>query len=97
MHTMVGEMLLGFGLPGNWEWVIIAMIALLLFGSRLPQVARSVGDGIREFKKGLKDVADEAKDPPRRDPPKSPLPPKTSDGEDARVPHGAAAEGDNDR
>jgi sec-independent protein translocase protein TatA len=41
--------------PGAAELGIIAFIALLLFGSRLPSVARSLGKGITEFKKGLKD------------------------------------------
>lgn len=79
---------LAFGLPGHWEWVVIGMIALLLFGSRLPSVARSIGDGIREFKKGLKDVSDEVKDEPSKNPYayKSANPPLTSGGEDARVP-----------
>ena len=84
---------LAFGLPGHWEWVVIGMIALLLFGSRLPSVARSVGDGIREFKKGLKDVTDEVKDKPRDNPYayKAANPPLTSGGEDARVPVGEPA------
>ena len=45
-----------FGLPGGWEWIVIALIALLIFGRRLPDVARSVGKRIVEFKKGIKDV-----------------------------------------
>ena len=50
---------LGLGIPGGWEWLVVAVIALLLFGKRLPEVARSVGKGIVEFKKGLRDVEDE--------------------------------------
>jgi sec-independent protein translocase protein TatA len=45
-----------FGLPGGWEWIVIALVALLIFGRRLPDVARSVGKSIVEFKKGIKDV-----------------------------------------
>ena len=45
-----------FGLPGHLEMIIILVILLLLFGRRLPEVARSLGDGIREFKKGVQDV-----------------------------------------
>jgi sec-independent protein translocase protein TatA len=45
--------------PGPLEWAIIGVIALLLFGRRLPEVGRSLGKGIVEFKKGLKDVGDE--------------------------------------
>ena len=53
MHT------LAFWMPGPWELAIIAIIALILFGRRLPEVGKSLGKGIVEFKKGLKDVQDE--------------------------------------
>jgi sec-independent protein translocase protein TatA len=46
-------------MPGPWELAIIAIIALILFGRRLPEVGKSLGKGIVEFKKGLKDVQDE--------------------------------------
>lgn len=43
-------------LPGGWEWVLIILVILLLFGGRkLPELARSVGQSIIEFKKGMKD------------------------------------------
>ena len=44
---------------GTWEIVLILVIALLLFGTRLPKVARSLGQGITEFKKGVKGVEDD--------------------------------------
>ena len=47
------------GLPGGYEWLIILVIFLLLFGKRLPGVARSLGQGISSFKKGLSDPDDE--------------------------------------
>lgn len=49
-------MLPNLGLP---EMIIFGIIALLLFGKRLPEVARSLGKGIVEFKKGIKGVDDE--------------------------------------
>jgi len=51
--------LLAFYMPSFWEIVIIGVVALLLFGRRLPEVGRSLGKGIVEFKKGLKEVQDE--------------------------------------
>jgi len=46
-------------MPSGWELLIIGIIALILFGRRLPEVGRSLGKGIGEFKKGRKDVQDE--------------------------------------
>jgi len=48
--------LLAFGIPGGPEWIIILVVALLLFGRRLPEVARSVGKSIVEFKRGINEV-----------------------------------------
>jgi sec-independent protein translocase protein TatA len=53
---------LAFQMPGLGEWIIIAAIGLLFFGKRLPEVGRSVGRGIVEFKKGLKGVEDDIED-----------------------------------
>src|SRR2546423_13463410 len=50
---------LAFQIPSMMEWVVIAGIGLLFFGKRLPEVGRSLGKGIVEFKKGLKGVEDE--------------------------------------
>jgi sec-independent protein translocase protein TatA len=46
---------------GPTEMVIFGIIAVLLFGSRLPSVARSFGKSIVEFKKGMKDIEDDVK------------------------------------
>lgn len=53
--------MLGFvgGLPGGVEWLIILVVALLIFGSRLPSVMRSMGRSINEFKRGLNESTDE--------------------------------------
>lgn len=45
--------------PGPWEIAVIVIIALLLFGRKLPQVARNVGRSLVEFKRGLKSAKDE--------------------------------------
>ena len=41
------------------ELIIVGIVALLLFGKRLPEVARSLGKGITEFKKGVRGIEDE--------------------------------------
>lgn len=58
---------LAFGFPGGWEWIIVALIALLIFGGRLPSVARSVGKSIVEFRKGLHDMKNEIEGDEDRD------------------------------
>jgi len=47
------------GMPGGYEMIIVGIIALLLFGKRLPEVARSLGKGIVEFKKGVSGIEDD--------------------------------------
>ncbi len=46
-----------FGL-GPTELLIVGVIVLLLFGSRLPKVMRSLGEGIVEFKRGVQGIED---------------------------------------
>ena len=47
------------------DWVIVGVIALLLFGTRrLPEFGRSLGKGIVEFKKGLKGLEDDVEATP---------------------------------
>jgi sec-independent protein translocase protein TatA len=51
--------LLAFQIPSMGEWIVIAAVGLLIFGKRLPEVGRSLGKGIVEFKKGLKGIEEE--------------------------------------
>ena len=54
--------LLFFGLGGQ-EILIIALIVLLLFGgSKIPELMRGMGKGVKSFKEGMKDVDDVKKD-----------------------------------
>ncbi len=57
---------LAWGMPGGAEWILIALFGLLIFGKRLPEVGRSLGKGIVEFKKGLKGVEDEVEEASNR-------------------------------
>ena len=54
--------LLGFIWPGGTEWVILLILGLLIFGRRLPEVGRSLGKGIVEFKRGIKGIEDEVEE-----------------------------------
>jgi TatA/E family protein of Tat protein translocase len=56
MATLGFFSLQNIGLP---EMLVVLVIGLLLFGKRLPEVGRSLGKGIVEFKRGLKGMADE--------------------------------------
>ena len=45
---------------GPWEIVMILIVVLLVFGAkRIPEIAQSLGKGITEFKRGVKDVQSE--------------------------------------
>jgi sec-independent protein translocase protein TatA len=57
-ETMSHCLILGW-VPGTFELLLIAGVALLLFGHRLPSVMRSLGRGVVEFKEGLKGEDDE--------------------------------------
>jgi sec-independent protein translocase protein TatA len=56
---------------GGMEWVIILVIVLLLFGNRIPGLARSLGKGINEFKQGLREGDGKPDAPAKTDKPES--------------------------
>lgn len=60
--------MIAIGIPNGMEWLIILLVVLLLFGHRLPGMARSLGSGITEFKRGLKDGSkpSDGSNPPAR-------------------------------
>ena len=46
------------GLPGGGEWIIIALVILVLFGGRkIPELMKGLGSGIKEFKNASKEDA----------------------------------------
>jgi sec-independent protein translocase protein TatA len=54
---------LAFWQFGPFEIALVAIAALILFGKKLPDVARSMGKGITEFKKGIRDAETEVEKP----------------------------------
>src|SRR5438093_3579488 len=55
MNTM-----LFLGMLNGWEIVLILAVVLVLFGAKkLPELARGLGSGIKEFKKATREVTDE--------------------------------------
>ena len=53
-----------FGI-GPSELIVVGFIALLLFGSRLPETMRNLGRGLNEFKKGMSALDDQSPHEPR--------------------------------
>lgn len=76
---------------GPWEMGAIAVIALLLFGRRLPEVMRGLGTGMRQFRKGLDGADDDEpaklkdgnQSPPVTDGSRQDATPSPSSGDDA--------------
>ncbi len=57
--------------PSHWELLVIFLVVLLLFGAkRIPEMARGLGKGIREFRGAVKEVQDEVDVAGRREPSK---------------------------
>ncbi len=56
------QFVLALGMPGPWEWIVIGILGVIIFGKRLPSVGKSLGQGIVEFKKGLQGVEEEMDD-----------------------------------
>ena len=74
-----------FGNLGLTEILILMLVLLLVFGAkRIPEIGASIGQGIKEFKKSLKDVGDDVRNVPP--PPSAPstLPPPAG-GEPKRL------------
>jgi sec-independent protein translocase protein TatA len=55
--------LLAIGMPGGWEWIIIILVVLIFFGAKkIPELARGLGKGIREFKDATKEIKKDIED-----------------------------------
>jgi len=50
----------------GWEWIILLVIVILIFGpAKIPELARSVGKAVTEFRKGIKGAKEELEDIPK--------------------------------
>ena len=57
--TEYTQYIMGIGMPQGLDWLWILLIALLVFGGKkLPEIARSLGRSLNEFKKGVKEIED---------------------------------------
>lgn len=57
------QTVLAFGMPGGWEWIIIILFVVIFFGAKkIPEIARGLGKGIREFKDATKEIKNEIQD-----------------------------------
>ena len=60
-------------MPGPTEWVVILLIALLLFGAkRLPELARGLGKSIKEFKRATSEVEQDIREAMKEEETKKP-------------------------
>jgi sec-independent protein translocase protein TatA len=77
---------------GGWEWIIVLLAVLLLFGAKkIPELAKGLGQGIKEFKKATKEVTDEIQNTPTEPPPTKPMvvtqpPPASTVSQDSNPP-----------
>ncbi len=72
-----------FGM-GPWELLVIFVVILLLFGAkRLPEMAKGLGKGIREFKSAVKDTTSELKSSMDEETPAPPKPKSDDDNKNA--------------
>ncbi|MGL2844443.1 twin-arginine translocase TatA/TatE family subunit [Helicobacter pylori] len=54
------------GFTSIWHWVIVLLVIVLLFGAKkIPELAKGLGSGIKNFKKAVKDDEEEAKNEPK--------------------------------
>jgi len=61
MNQSINSML-AIWTPGPIEILIVLIIAVLIFGKRLPEIARGMGRSLHEFKKGIKETKDTKED-----------------------------------
>ena len=97
--TMNPQALFSFiSMPGGGEWMLLFMVALLLFGAKkLPELARGLGKAMAEFKGAQREFQDEMrraefaiKEEPRKLPMTSRAPEESVGARSDTAPHGDA-------
>ncbi|GAA8464397.1 twin-arginine translocase TatA/TatE family subunit [Helicobacter pylori] len=54
------------GFTSIWHWVVVLLVIVLLFGAKkIPELAKGLGSGIKNFKKAVKDDEEETKNEPK--------------------------------
>ncbi|MBD3243571.1 MAG: twin-arginine translocase TatA/TatE family subunit [Chitinivibrionales bacterium] len=54
-------------MPGGMEWILIVLVVVLLFGAKkIPELAKGLGQGIKEFKNASKETRDEIEGPGKK-------------------------------
>ena len=57
INIIIMTTLILLAIPGGMEWVLIAVVVLLLFGGKkIPELMKGLGKGISEFKKGKNEI-----------------------------------------
>ena len=57
INIIIMKILILLAIPGGMEWILIAVVVLLLFGGKkIPELMKGLGKGISEFKKGKKEI-----------------------------------------
>ena len=62
-NIIIMTTLILLAIPGGMEWVLIAVVVLLLFGGKkIPELMKGLGKGISEFKKGKEEIEKDLED-----------------------------------
>ena len=52
-------------MPQGWEWIILLVVVLLLFGGKkIPELMKGIGKGVKGFKEGLKEIEKDINEEP---------------------------------
>ena len=63
INIIIMKTLILLAIPGGMEWVLIAIVVLLLFGGKkIPELMKGLGKGISEFKKGKNEIEKDLED-----------------------------------